>query len=223
MAWPTHFRFTFRGHFEGTPEFWSFGCHFNRQVPAGPDAGLSAISVSGVDSAIDTLMDNAFFATVTRLDDWRAYQIGTDGKTETEPLRVDHTTGTIFSGAGGMNYPTSTAVVATLRATGRGPATRGRMYLPCLAAPMSTGGRLSAADALTLATKVSAFLKSISNAIDLPGTLASSDGVLVSDRGGPGGTKNSIDHVEVGRAFDHLQSRRRNLLEEYSADSHIDW
>lgn len=224
MTVPTHFKFTFRGHFDGTPEFWSFGCHFRRDVENQPDAELSDIDESGVTSAIATLMADASFGTVTRLDDWRAYVIGTDGKMQgNAPLLHTVDPGSPIAGTGGMNFPPQVCVVATKVAANRGPAKRGRMYLPCLGATIGTGGVLSTTNAMNIAVAVSAFLKGISDSIDLPLTVDSSAGINVSDRPVSTGTIQEIDHIEVGRAFDTMQSRRTSLLEDYQADSAIDW
>ena len=54
-------------------------------------------------------------------------------------------------------------------------------------------------------------------------TIQSSTGLNVSTRGGPDGTKQVIDHVEVGRVLDTLRTRRRALLEDRQIDAHIDW
>jgi hypothetical protein len=224
MTVPSHFKFTFRGHFEDSPEFWSFGCFFSRNVTGGQDAELDNISESGVTAAIATFMANAMMATVTRLDDWRAYVIGTNGKMQgNAPLLHLVDPGSPIAGAGGLSHPYQVAVVATRVAANRGPAHLGRMYLPCLAAPLSTGGRMTAATALSLAQATSAFLKDISDAIDLPLDQGSSAGLNISKQPVVTGTKQEVDHIRVGRAFDTMQSRRTNLDEDYQEDTHIDW
>jgi len=224
MTVPTHFKFTFRGHFEDSPEFWSFGCFFQRSNPGNPDAGLDDISESGVTAAIATFMANAFMATVTRLDDWRAYVIGTNGKMEgNAPLLHIVDPGSPIAGAGGLSHPYQVCVVATRVAADRGPAKLGRMYLPCLAAPLSTGGRMTTATALSIAQATSAFLKDISDSIDMAGIENSSEALNISKQPVVTGSKQVVDHIRVGRAFDTMQSRRTNLDEDYQEDTAIDW
>lgn len=223
MAVPTHFKITFRGHFEGTPEQWSFGTHWRRSAGAGTDAGLGDVDMDAVLAATDSFMASAFMGTVTRLDDIRLYQIGTDGKAEADPVIVSVDPGSPVAGSGGMNYPPQIAVVVTKVADNRGPAKLGRFYLPCLAMPISTGGRISEADATSLISVTTAWLKAISDAIDLPGTLASSGLQNVSTRGGLTGTMQGVDHIRVGRAFDTLRTRRNAMLEEYVEGGTIDW
>lgn len=224
MTVPTHFKFTFRGHFEGSPEFWSFGCHFERAATGNPDAELSDINESTVTTAIATFMGSVSMGTVTRLDDWRAYVIGTNGRMEgNAPLLHLVDPGSPISGTGGQNFPTQVALVASKVAEDRGPAQFGRMYLPCLGLNMSTGGVLSEATALTVAQATSAFLKGISDAIDMPGALDSSACVNVSDRPVGTGTLQTVKRIRVGRALDTMKSRRTNLDEDYQVDTDIDW
>ena len=223
MAIPTHFRFTFRGHFEGTPEFWSFGLHYARTVSASPDANVGDINESGVTSAIDTFMDNAHMGALTRLDDWRAYQIGTDGRAEGDILIHTVDPGAPIAGAGGQNYPTQIAVAVTTVSDNRGPAKLGRFYLPALAMPLSTGGRMAVADVTALLDTTADFLKGISDAIDLPSTTDSAPCVNVSTRGGSAGTIQDVDHIRIGRVFDTLRSRRRSMDEDYQEGGQIDW
>lgn len=122
-----------------------------------------------------------------------------------------------------MNFPPQVCVVATKVGANLGPAHLGRMYLPCLGAALSTGGRMTAATAFSIAQATSAFLKDISDSIDLPLTTDSSAGLNISNRPVTTGTKQEIDHIRVGRAFDTMQSRRTNLDEDYQVDAHIDW
>jgi hypothetical protein len=221
MPVPTHFKFTFRGHFEGSPEFWSFGLHFKRDVGGSGDGTLSNISESAVTSAYATFASNAFFGTVTRLDDWRAYQIGTDGRAETAPLIHTVPVGTPIGGAGGQNYPPQIAVVVTKVAANPGPAHLGRFYLPCLAMPISTGGRISTTDAQSLLTATRTFVNAVSNAIDLPFTTDKATLYNISNRGGSTGTKQTVKNLRVGRAFDTLRSRRRSMDEAYESGADL--
>lgn len=221
---PSHLKFTFRGHFEGAPEFWSFGCHFKRLEPLHSDIGLDDISESGVTTAIATFMGATSMGTVTRLDDWRAYVIGTNGRMEGDaPLMHIVDPGSPIAGTGGQNFPAQVACVVSKVGAHRGPGQFGRMYLPCLGLNLSTGGRLTAAVALSVAQATSAFLKGISDAIDAPGWTNSAEGCNVSVLPTGSGTLQTIDHVRVGRVLDTMTSRRTSLDEDYQEDSAIDW
>lgn len=226
MAVPTHFRFNVRGHFAGTPEFWQTGAHFSRDVDLAGDAELGDISESGVTDAVLAFFATSNFPTAVVLDDWRMYQIGTNGKMEGNGPKLHTFEANTYKGtASTPRYPPQVALVATLVAVNRGPARFGRMYLPSPMASMQSDLRISAADALTWATNVGAFLKAVSDSIDLPGTTLSAKGLNISPgpAGSTEGTRQEIDHIEVGRALDTLRNRRKSLLEERAVGGHLDW
>jgi len=221
MPVPTHFRFVFRGRFQDTPEEWSFGVKFSRNVPLGGDADLSAINETTVTNAVLALFASSRFQGHIAGVDWRAYVIGTNGKMEgSERLLVDLSASGL-GGTSGTKYPPQVALVATLVASERGPARLGRIFLPAPAAVLGDDYRISEAICSDYANDVSTFLKAVSNGIDLPATIESSAGLNISAVGG--GVRQVIDHVEVGRVYDTMRSRRQALLEDRVADSTIDW
>jgi hypothetical protein len=225
MPVPTHFKFSMRGRFNNTPEIWSFGFHMSRIQAGFPDAELNDIDESAVTSAFTTLIEgpsDAAISTNVKVVDWRAYVIGTDGRMVGNPLFVDLSTSDI-GGAAGNRYPPQVALAVTLVADNRGPARFGRLFLPGPAEAMGNDMRLSVASATGYAEAVTNFLKDVSDAIDLGGT-ESAQGENISSRGTGGqGTRQTIDHVEVGRVLDTLRTRRNNLLEERHVHGQIDW
>jgi len=66
-----------------------------------------------------------------------------------------------------------------------------------------------------------AFLKSISDAIDLGGTVQSSAMLNISDDAT--GTYQDVDHIKVGRRPDRISRRINALQEEYVEGGQIDW
>lgn len=220
---PSHFRFTARGTFTGTPEIWSFGWHFNRVVVGGTDAGLSDIDESAVTTALGTFFGQGIMDSGVLLTDWRAYVIGTDNKMEGNGPLLHDATGDDIHGSGGKIYPPQVALCVTLVADNRGPARFGRMYLPGPALSLGTDRRYTDTQCDSIATAVSAFLKDVSDAIDIPGTIQSAAACNVSSRPAGGGTIQDVDHVEVGRALDTLRTRRNQLLEERHVGGQIDW
>ena len=223
MPVPTHFKIVFRGIFENTEETWSFGTHFSRTVEAGPDAGVGAINTGAVTTALDTFFGTAgaFIPSWVRASDWRAYEIGTDGLMENEPLMVDVMPDDIQGVASGSRNPPQIALAVTTVGDNRGPGRFGRFYLPTAAIVELADFRVSIVNATSVATAATAFLKGISDAIDLPGTIGSSSALNISKSGA--GFKQQVDHVEVGRVLDTLRSRRRALLEERVVGGQIDW
>jgi len=223
---PQHFRFVFRGVLKGTEEIWSTSCHMQSTHELGTDAHQDDISVDDVDTAVRNFFGSSFFANTLVMGDWRAYEIGTNGKLKgNAPLLREYGPTELAGGGGAPFYPPQVAVVASTVAVNRGPAQFGRMYLPCPKAGIGADMRVTQADANDLVTMTTQFLKDISNAIDLPGTILSAAGVHVSE-GPPGsstGTLQPIDHVRVGRVYDTVRSRRNKLDEAYAVGGHIDW
>lgn len=225
MAVPTHFKFTFRGVFLGTPEIWSFGMHFSRTATGNPDAEVTDIDQSAVTAALTGLLTGgglAPFNQYTEATDWRAYQIGTDGKMEGNPLVVDVSAAHI-KGPGGVKLPPQIALVVTTVASDRGPGRFGRFYLPGPSQTMEADFRLSETNATAYAEAATNFLKAVSDAIDMPGGIDSSECVNISARPAPNGTIQVVDHVEVGKVYDTLRTRRNKMLEERHVHGQIDW
>lgn len=226
MAVPTHFKFTFRGVFDGTPEGWSFGCKMSRDNPLSDDAHLTDIDQDGVTAAVVAFFAACPMSSLVKLSDWRAYVIGTDGRMEGNAPLIKE-----FEGAARPHGTNATVVpfpqvahVVTMMGAERGPAQYGRMYLPGVIKPLSADMRLSVADAGDLLTASTDFLKAVSDCIDLEPP-QSSEGLNVSPGppGSPTGTRQAIDHLEFGRVTDTMKSRRRSLLEERVTGGHIDW
>lgn len=220
MTVPTHFRFTVRGDFVGTPEHWSFGFHMSRDVAGNPDAKISDIDQAQVTTAITTFWagGGGQTPTDTKVTDWRAYQIGTDGLMEENPLVVDVSANNILGGVG-PKYPPQIAACVTTVAANRGPARFGRFYLPT-AAPIAADKRMSVVTATGIATAATQLLKDVSDAIDLV-ALTSAVGLNISASGL--GAKQVINHLECGRVLDTLRNRRKSLLEERYVHTLIDW
>jgi hypothetical protein len=225
MPVPKHFRFTVRGIFDSSPETWVTGFHMTSTQPLSADAHLGDISESGVSAAVEGFFGGSTFCANAKVTDWRAYEIGNDGLMLGDgPLLHDYVASGPSGSAGAWKYPAQVACVISLIAAHRGPAKRGRMFLPAPAAPVGSGGRISDADAADIRTATTTFLKAVSDSIDMADT-ASSEGCNVST-GPPGsttGTLQVIDHLEVGRVYDTIRSRRRSMLEGYSVGGHIDW
>jgi hypothetical protein len=76
-------------------------------------------------------------------------------------------------------------------------------------------------DVTNLAGAVTDFLKDISDAIDIPGSLLSAAAANVSQSSG--GVLQEVDHVEVGRCLDTLRNRRKSMDEDRVIGGQIDW
>lgn len=221
MAYVPHLRFTFRGDFVGTPEQFSFGFHMSRQETGQPDATVDDINTGAVTSALTAFWQQGDPAIPTnaKLTDWRAYNIDNTGHMEGNPLLVDVSAANITGGQT-IKFPPQVALVITTVGANRGPARFGRFYLPT-AATMDATMRMSVSSATAAADSCTAFMKAVSDAVDIPLRISGVDGINVSGIGA--GTNQVIDHLEVGRALDTLRNRRKSLLEERHVHGHIDW
>jgi hypothetical protein len=221
MPVPTHFRFTARGVFAGTPEAWSFGLHMKRKL-----TGVADVPLENIDEGAVTAAFAGFFATAigstTDMQDWRAYVIGTNGKMEGNPLIVDVVDDAIGGGSSPV-FPPQIALAVTLVGADRGPARFGRFYIPGPTSAIGGDLRISDTAAAAYRESATALLKGVADAIDEGISTEDIGAVNVSSRGGPSGTIQNVHHLEVGRAYDTLRSRRRSLDEARNVGGAIDW
>lgn len=224
MGTPVHMKFSFRGVFVDTPEEWSFGCNFSRNNGTNADATVDDIDAGAVTSALAAFIGHggsSSFHTDCKATEWRAYTIGPEGTMEGNPLQVD-VSGDAINGIASLRYPPQVSLVATLVAEDRGPGRFGRMFLPGVASPLGEDYRISIGDATGWANQVGDFLKAVSDSIDLVLT-DSSEGLNISRNPAPDGSRQTIHHVEVGRVYDTLRSRRHAMIEERVVAGPLDW
>lgn len=216
-----HIKMTFRGRFTGTPEIWSFGMKWQSVFDGNPDQTVGDIDQSGVTQAVfDFFQSGAGIPQNVKCDDWRAYNIGENGVMVGNPLVVDVSGTGAPTGTTTVRYPPQIALCATLVGSNRGAGRFGRFYLPTAQSMESSDSRLSASNAAGVGDAVTQFLKDISDAMGSPLGLSSACINVATDQAS---TWQIVDHVEVGRVFDTLRSRRGAMLEERVADGQIDW
>jgi hypothetical protein len=216
-----HFRIVFRGVFVGTPEIWSFSTKWRNVQDSGPDADLSDISDEQVTNAIGTYINSSDFQTIVRATEWRAYLIGTDGKMDGDPkIVVLDTPGPTGTGSA-RAYPTDVALCVTTVADHRGHGRYGRFYVPGPHAELGSDRLIALSWLEPFLAHTQTFLESISSAIDLPDSLASSGMQNISNDAAS--TQQGVDHLKVGRVLDHISRRRSAMLEDYLEGPQIDW
>jgi len=141
---------------------------------------------------------------------------------EGEPKIVEYDAGSEIKGLTTPRYPTDTALCVTTEGTARGHARFGRFYLPGIGTAIGTDKRLSASSATTWVTDTTTFLKAVSGAIDIPGTIESSEMVNVSNDAES--TIQVVNNIRVGRVLDRIGRRRRSMVEDYASNpTTIDW
>jgi len=221
MPVKTHFRIVFRGVFDGSPEIWSFSTKFGRARPLGTDATLEDLDEGTISAAAAAFIETSDFQSNVKLTEWRAYQIGTDGKMEGDPLLVDLSADP-SSGTGTTRaYPTNVALCVTTVAAHRGHARYGRFYLPGPHAQLDSDRHIATSWLDPVVTHTVAFLKGISDGIDLPGEIGSSEMVNISNDASS--TFQVVKSIKVGRVLDNISRRRNALDEDYHDSGDIDW
>jgi hypothetical protein len=225
MPVPTHFKVTVRGDFLNSPEHWSFGFHLTRTNVANEDATKGDVRQGDMTAALTAFMASGIFSNKIEVRDWRLYEIGTNGKMQNNsPILVEFAPGILKGTSNGAIFPSQCSVAVSLIANNRGPAQRGRFFLPGVVTTVGDDWLLGDSVAGVIRGAATTFIKACSDAIDLD--LANSAEVCNVSTGPPGsttGTLQVVDHVEVGRVVDTIRNRRRSLLEQYSVGGHIDW
>jgi len=217
----THFRIVFRGVFTASPEIWSFSTKWARDVSQGPDTGLDNIDETTVTNAAKAYIGSFQFQNNVKLTEWRAYQIGTNGKMEGDPKLVDLTNNSATGQGTTRSYPTDVSLCVTTVGDHRGHGRFGRFYVPGPHMQLDADRRVNVTWLNQFMTDTVAFLKSISDAIDLGGTVQSSAMLNISDDAT--GTYQDVDHIKVGRRPDRISRRINALQEEYVEGGQIDW
>lgn len=119
----------------------------------------------------------------------------------------------IVGGATDVNYPNQICIVVTLTTdVSRGPASKGRIFVPLpVAAVGATDGIISEAAATSIAGAHKTFFEAIS---DTPGVdVATVPGLCVMSKVGTGVKTRRVTGLRVGRVLD-TQRRRRNAMGE---------
>jgi hypothetical protein len=212
MVYPTHNRLVVRGKFSGSPEIWSYGLHFNSVIPAAADVLPGDWNATNVTNALNAFHSTSSFATTTQLWGWRGYQIGPDGRTIGNNLKVVEYASAI-AGTGSLKYPPQVALAMTLQASARGPARLGRCFLPGPSLSIQTVDmKVLASDTTTLLNNFKTMIEALKNAM-YPVTVVGESLVNVSRSGS--GVMQDVTKYRCGRALDTIRTRRNKLVEDY--------
>lgn len=217
-----HLRITWGGTLPGN-ETWS--CSLNMaNMDAIPlnngfidelDTGGSALT--SISDAIKAYHQDAGakIAAAAKLVFVKVAKIELDGKYPADYNSSETVFAPVSGGGGNVAVPNQVALCVSLT-TGitRGPAHRGRFYLPLPTAGVNPAdGLITSADATSVAQSTKAMLEAVSDwpLIDLPG---SPNVVVMSRKDGAPRTR-QVTGVDVGRVLDTQRRRRRSLPETY--------
>jgi hypothetical protein len=161
---------------------------------------------------------NTGIAYAAKLSFVKIAKIETNGLYPAEFIAAEHVYANLPGGGGNATVPNQIALcVSLLTAVTRGPAHRGRFYLPMpTAAPDTTTGLIASNVAGNCVISTRTFLEALS---DWPGidTTFSPNVVVMSRKSGAPKTR-EVTGVAVGRVLDTQRRRRRSLQENYSTD-----
>ncbi len=214
MPWPTHYLITFRGTLGNPPiEIWSTSLRLSRQLAGTSDYDLDQGDLDDLANDFGGFLEAGFFGSEVKFTEARAYKIGADGRTVGDVLYSVLATprGGV---AGAPAHPWQCTPVLSFRTNvQRGPASRGRMYLPPVRIPVDAGdGKMSSAARDALLEQCRQFIVDANNR---PGIEDGTGNVsVVSPRAG--GKIADVNRLRMGRVFDTMRSRRNALLEDYA-------
>lgn len=159
------------------------------------------------------------FPAAHKLTGIKLNRIGVDGR-YVDDTSFEHTYPTPIPGTASLQPIPQAAVVASMRtAAERGPASRGRMYLPPASgftAVDGTTGLATASNALRVAQAVAQLVDGINDAYNATFPAFSVGEVVVASNVGLGRFRR-VTEIRVGRVVDVMRSRRSALSEDYQS------
>jgi hypothetical protein len=210
MARPPHTLVTFEGSMGGAAGIETFSFSV-RTLPLASNTqstlSAAAISAMGACTAGDGLWqyvgDNVVLKKVT------VARVNGDGNWITRPdgsYEKAEWNGSIPGQvAGGSNLPAQSALCISLVTARPGPTGKGRFFLPLGKATLDGDGRLQASEMPGRAANAALFVERIGNTVAEVEVFSSKD------------YSSTVTGVKVGRVVDTMRSRRRSLVEAYTA------
>jgi hypothetical protein len=217
-----HIKMVFRGVFTNSPEIWSFSTKWSKDVQFSRDADVSDITTANVTSALAAFLGSPLFQNNVKATDWRAYDIGSNGKMTGNPLLVDVTGNNIQGTGTARSYPTDVALCVTTVGPDRGHGRFGRFYLPGPHSGLDNGRRVPLSDLQAMHDATVTFLKAVSDQIDIPDNPIDGSYMLNISNDAEASWQ-EVQNLKLGRVLDRISRRRNALDEEYLIGSHIDW
>lgn len=212
-----HHHVTLFGDMFGGNEIWTTG--FALGQSNGGDEGeapteAEAQAIAEAFRKIWVLPAN-MFSQQYRFTGVKVSHVSTDGSTDTSLTRF-YTLPVQAAGAAGTTTPLAQAALVvtlqTLKQRGRG--SKGRMYIPGLAEPVQSDGKLATATVTRTANQFKTFLDEVNASPAVPGFVM----LMSAERTGvPFGAAemNRVASVRVGNVVDTQRRRRNKLVEQY--------
>lgn len=184
-------------------------------MPTGIGAAAVADSWETFFSNVSTNISNQF-----KCEGVKLAAIKTDGKTDLDNVQT-HYYQTAISGGIASAYPPQLSLVATLQSDiPRGLASKGRMYLPGVAAAITAAtGKLDVGYTNAMTLQLKTLFDDINSSFDAGGTVVNASFGRKGDLGYGVGITAPITSVRVGDVYDTQRRRRNGFNETYSSQS----
>lgn len=192
-------------------ESWSCGIRYRKKTGSATVAdGASLLVGAGAALSAFHTSSGANLGSGAKLSFVKSNTIGTDGR-YLDSSGTNQATYADLPGAGtsAQTFPHQVALAVTLT-TGfsRGPAHKGRFYLPLFNGSLDAGGLIAAAAVIPVSNAVDTLITSM-NAVNSGFELA-----VFSRKTGAAGNRKITGNL-VGRVLDTQRRRRRSLIEDY--------
>lgn len=210
-------RVTISGTMFGGAEEWSTG-FFYGQEGADSAPGTSAMALAVLTAwrtfceTANSHMSSAYLTTQVKVA-----ALKTDGKTDTGDVNYAYPSTELKGTVSAIILPPQCSLVVTLMSDRpRGKASKGRMYLPGIAAmPAVTTGKLPSTTVGSIATNLQTFFNALEASADVPDEL-----ILAAKQSGLLGVSPAqndfVESLKVGDVIDTQRRRRNGLAESYT-------
>lgn len=208
-------RVTLSGTMFGGAEEWSTGFFLGQE---GSDA--TAPTQAGIDQIRDAwatffASSTSYISSLYTFTQAKAAVIDDTGHTILDSVKYSYPGTAVVGGRAAGHLPAQCALVVTLMSDRpRGKASKGRMYLPGIAASIGNNGKIDATSAGAIATNLKTFFDSFASDADVPDQL-----ILAAKGTGafPALTAQNdyVEKIKVGDVIDTQRRRRNGLVETY--------
>jgi hypothetical protein len=212
-----HHKVTLFGDMFSGTEQWTTGFSMN-EVGGGPllpdPTVAEATAIANAWAAIWTPAANGF-SNLYRFLGCKVAAVNAEGVSDPGVTAWYYRPAPVAGGAGPTNAP-QVSLAATLTTNiARGRGSKGRMFLPGVGFSVGADGKITAAQATTIAGQIKAFMDVINAAADVPGVV-SLQSQEVTGVPFKASAANQVTGVKVGTVYDTQRRRRNNLVEIYS-------
>jgi hypothetical protein len=212
-----HHHVTLFGDMFGGNEIWTTGFSLGQTNGGDEDQAPTEAEAQAIAEAFRSMwvLSTNSFSSSYRFTGVKVAHVNTLGKSDTALTRF-YNLPTQAAGPTTSNTPLAQAALVvtlqTLKQRGRG--SKGRMYLPGLAEPVGTDGKLATTNVTRVANQMKIFFDAVNASAAVPG-------VVVLNSAEVAGTPykapemNRVASVKVGNVVDTQRRRRNKLVEQY--------